>query len=108
MKSKPLIALLSISLLINATVIPVLYWKLLGWQGMYRRNVDYAAELAYAVGFHRAKGHDLAVELEDFPTRLQITKITPRGVDAVIWPARNQSIYIEFGETEICNISIAD
>ena len=106
MKGRILIICLVVSLLLNLIAIPFLLWSLLGYRMMYRENVDYVAELAYAVGYHKALGNNLATELESYPTRLQITKVNSNSVDAVIWPAKRQSIRLDFSDPKICNATI--
>ena len=106
MKSRIQIVCLALSLLLNVVAIPFLIWRLAGYSMMHRRNVDYAAELAYAVGYHKALGHDLATELESYPTRFEITKVDSNVVEAIIWPAKGQSLRLEFSNPRICNASI--
>ena len=101
-----LIATLVVSILLNLIVIPFIAWQLFGYSHMYRRNVCYAAELAYAVGYHKALGNDLAAELEWCPTRLKITKANIKRVEAVIWPAKGQVLHLEFTGPAICNATI--
>jgi hypothetical protein len=102
MKTRIITAVLSVSMLLNG----VLLWRLLGYGTMYRRNVGCAAELGYAVGYHRALGRDLATELASCPTRLQIRKVQTNLVEAVIWPAREQRLLLEFSDPRICNASV--
>jgi len=108
MKRRTIAVVLSVSVLLNVIVIPLLAWRLAGYSMMYRRNVDYAAELAYAVGYHRALGNNLATELASYPTRLQITKADSDLVEAVIWPAKGQVLVLEFSDPRICNASIGE
>jgi hypothetical protein len=108
MKTRILITCLACSLLLNLIAIPWLGWKWVEYSMMYRRNVDYVAEFAYAVGYHRALGHNLGAELESYPTRLQVAKVENNLVEAVIWPAKNQSLVLEFADPKICYASIAE
>ncbi len=96
------------SLLLNLIAIPWLGWKLLGYDMMYRRNVDYAAELAFAVGYHRGTDADLDLALADLPTRLDVTEVKPNSVKAVIWPRHNQSIILDFEDPPICYASLVE
>lgn len=108
MKTRALATLLSVSVILNLTAIPVLVWKLLGYRSMYRQSVDYASELAYAVGYHKALGHDLDEELEAYPTRLKLIKVRPDFVEALLWPAKRLTIQMDLRDPEICNTSIGE
>lgn len=108
MKGRIMAAALAVSVFLNVVVIPLLIWRLAGYGMMYRQNVDYVAELAYAVGYHKALGKNLATELASYPSRLQITKADPDRVEAVIWPAKGQVLVLEFSDSGICNASISE
>ena len=97
-----------LTLSLAANIFALRYWaeEHLQLQSMYRRNVDYAAELAYAIGYHKALGHDLKKELESYPTRLPLKTVTDNRVEAIIWPAKRQSISLDFSNPLICNASI--
>ena len=103
---KPVTIALVISVAVNGIGIPWLLWELAGVRAMYRRNVDYCSELAYAVGYHKAKGNDLEQILATYPTRLPVTRVEAGYVEASIWPARNQYIRIGFGDETDCSVSI--
>ncbi|GEM_PF-2118654 len=104
MRTRILKASLIISVLVNVVAIPLLTWNLIGSHLRYRAHVDYAAELAYGVGYHRALGHDLATELDNYPTRLQITAVTTNSVQAKLYPGK--ILKLEFSEPSICYASI--
>jgi hypothetical protein len=75
---------LVVSLLVNVTAVPYLTWKLVLFDLTYRRDVDYCAELAYGVGYYKAKGADMAAALGDYPTRLHITHIDQESLEVLI------------------------
>lgn len=104
MKARIVAMALAVSVLPNGFLV----WSLLGYGMMYRRNVGYAAELAYAVGRYRALGHDLSTELGSYPSRLQITKVQTNLVEAVIWPTKDQRLVLAFSDPKICNASIGE
>jgi hypothetical protein len=108
MKGRIVAAALAMSVLLNVVVIPLLVWWLAGYSMIYRRNVDYVAELAYAVGYHKALGNNLATELASYPSRLQITKADPDRVEAIIWPAKGQVLVLQFSDPKICNATIGE
>lgn len=108
MTSRIKIICVALSLLLNVVAIPFLLWKLAGYSMMYHRNVDYAAELAYAVGYHKALDSDLALELESYPTRLTLTKVDSNAVEAIIWPASGQLLRLEFSNPGICYATIVN
>ena len=94
---------LGLSLLLNVTVIPYLAWRLLAYAMMYDRNVSYCSELAYAVGYHRAKGDDMKTELDRYPTRLVVTNVGVDTMEAKIWPAERQYMRLDFRKESICD-----
>jgi hypothetical protein len=96
----------AVSLLLNVIAIPTLLWNLWGYQMMQRQTVDYVSELAYTIGYHKGLGNNLVTELELFPTRLQITEVNSNSVEALIWPAKQQSISLEFSDPKICYATV--
>ena len=106
---KALKIVLATSLLLNCVAIPCLTWKLVALDSMYRRNVDYCAELAYVVGYTKAKGGDMKTTLDRYPTRLSIATAQTDLVEALIWPARREYIRMEFrnvGDDSICDAEL--
>lgn len=108
MKTRILLSCLAASVLLNVVGLPLLAWQLIGYSINYRQNVDYVAELAYTVGYHKALGNNLATELETYPTRLQITEVKTDSVVALIWPSKQQSIHLDFSNPKICYASIIE
>jgi hypothetical protein len=106
MKARVLKVVFAGSILLNLVALPVLGWKLAGLELIYRRNVDYAAELAYAVGYRRALGENLAAELAAYPTRLKLTEVSTNSVEVLLWPARNEYLRLEFQDPKICNADL--
>lgn len=98
--------MLLISVIVNVTAIPWLIWQVMGVSMMYTRNVDYCSELAYAIGYHKAKNSDMKEALEAYSTRLPVTRIDDTYVEAAIWPAKDQYIRIAFSDERICYANI--
>ena len=71
-------------------IVAILIWHLQGYSLMYRRNVDYCSEFAFAYGYAFGANKNISEDNCNYHHRLSTTSYNNGTLEVEIWPAKNQ------------------